>query len=205
MATPGTDEPIVDGRRARAERGRQAAIDAMLELVREQRGAPTAEQVAERAGLSTASVYRYFESLAELQQEMAVRYFALHADLFVLSNEGRGPLPDRIDALVAARIRLYDTIAPVSRLGRSRAVDNPALDEQLRGSRRLLADQVGRHFAPELAGATPASRDDLASLVSSLVSIEAWEHQRDVLDRTDRQIARAWRRGLRLLLAPPPT
>lgn len=203
MADTPTVVPL-DGRRARVERGRRAVIDAMLELVDEGRIPPTAEQVAKRAGVSTASVFRYFDSLGELQQQMAARFFETHADLFVLDDEGAGPLDRRVDALVRARVRLYDRIAPVARLGRSRAVDNEALDAELLASRRALADQVRRHFAPELSALRPAERDDLASVLAATVSIEAWEHLRDVHQRSDVQIARAWRRALRSLLAPTP-
>lgn len=198
-----TDSPTViplDGRRARAERGRRAVIDAMLELVIEGGVPPTADQVAERAGVSTASVFRYFDSLDVLQTEMAARYFEAHADLFVLDGEGEGPLDGRIDKLVKARVRLYDTIFPLARLGRSRAVDNDTLADELRRSRRGLTDQVRRHFAPELAQLRPAERDDLAGLLASMVSIEAWEHLREIHERSDAQIARAWRKGLRALL-----
>jgi len=199
-----TGSPTVvplDGRRARVERGRQAVIDAMLELVVEGRVPPTAEQVAKRAGVSTASVFRYFDSLGELQQQMAIRYFEAHADLFALDDEGEGPIDRRIDTLVRSRVRLYDTIAPLARLGRSRAVDNERLDAELLRSRRGLADQVRRHFAPELDRLKPAERDDLSSLLSATISIESWEHLRDVHRRSDAQIARTWRRALRALLA----
>lgn len=176
----------------------------MLELVVEGRGQPTAADVAERAGVSTASVFRYFDSLVDLEQQMAARYFQAHADLFDLDREGEGPLPQRIDRLVRARVRLYGTIAPLARLGRSRAVDNDALDAELRRSRRGLADQVRRHFAPELASLRPAERDDLAAVLSATVSIEAWDHLRLIHDRTDTQIARAWKHALRALV-PTPT
>lgn len=201
MVEPSTVIPI-DGRRARAERGRRAVIEAMVELVVEGHVPPTAGQIAERAGVSTASIFRYFDSLDDLQSEMARRYFEVHADLFVLEAEGEGPLDDRIDRLVKARVRLYHTIFPLARLGRSRAFDNPELDAQLRQSRRGLADQVRRHFATDLAPLRLAERDDLAGLLAAMVSIEAWEHLRELHGRSDAQIARAWRRGLRSLVGP---
>lgn len=192
----------LDGRRARVQRGREAVLDAMLDLVVEGHGQPTATDVAERAGVSTASVFRYFDTLGDLEQQMAARYFQAHAALFDLDREGEGPLPQRIDRLVKARVRLYATIAPLARVGRSRAVDNDALDAELRRSRRGLADQVRRHFAAELAPLRPVERDDLAATLSATVSIEAWDHLRLIHDRTDTQIARAWKKALRSLLTP---
>lgn len=192
----------LDGRRARAQRGRLAAIDAMLELVEEGHAPPTAEQVAERAGISISSVYRYFDTFAELHREMASRYLEAHADLFEIEDEGAGSLADRIDRLVGSRLALYTTIAPLSRLGRSRAVDNPGLDDDLRAARRRLAEQVHRHLRPELDPLGGDDAADLGALVAGLVSIESWEHQRDVLGRTEDEIARSWRLGLARLLAP---
>ena len=56
----------VDGRRLRRERGRDAVIDALFELLLEGSPTPKSDELARRAGVSEASVFRYFDSLDDL-------------------------------------------------------------------------------------------------------------------------------------------
>lgn len=172
----------------------------MLDLVMEGHIPPTVDQVAQRAGISLASVYRYFDTLADLQTEMAARFFELNSELFSLPDEGQGALEERVERLVDARIRLFNTIAPISRLGRSRAFDNPGLDEVLQHSRRSMAQQVSRHFETEISRCPADQGQDLAALLSGLVSIESWEHQHELLGRDQAAIARSWKLGILLIL-----
>ena len=69
MTQTALSNETIDGRRARRERGRLAVSDAVIDLVGEGNTDPTSEQVAERAGVSVASLFRYFETLEELRQE----------------------------------------------------------------------------------------------------------------------------------------
>ena len=55
-----------DGRTLRRERNRAAMVDAMLELYREGNLAPSSDAIAERAGLSPRSLFRYFEDIDDL-------------------------------------------------------------------------------------------------------------------------------------------
>jgi len=196
-----TDPPTVDGRRARAQRGREAVLATMLDLLEARGSAPTAEEVAERAGVSMSSVYRYFGSLDDLQREAALRFLDRHAARFELDREGEGPLSERIERIVGARTALYRTIGPVARVGRSRAVDNPALDEVLTAFRRSLAAQVHRHFAPELAALPADEGADVGALAALLLAIESWDQLHLVASRSDEQVGRAWRLALTRLLA----
>src|SRR5260370_16775262 len=58
--------PQSDGRLRRSERTRKALIEAYLDLVRENPQAPTAPEIAKRAGCSIRSVYQHFSSLRTL-------------------------------------------------------------------------------------------------------------------------------------------
>ena len=49
-----------DGRTVRAERTRQALVDALLSLLDEGQLQPTAERIAVRAGVSERSVFQHF-------------------------------------------------------------------------------------------------------------------------------------------------
>jgi AcrR family transcriptional regulator len=189
----------LDGRRLRRERGRQAVLDATVDLIQELRRPPTSEEVAARAGVSVASLFRYFDGLADLRDQAHARFFERYDHLFQIPALGDGPLDDRIDALVTARIVLYSTIEPSSRLTRTKVLDQPQAAAALHMVRGRLADQCRAQFAPELAALTPAARDDLVGVVASLTSFESWDHLQE-LGRTTKQVQRAWCAALRSLL-----
>jgi Bacterial regulatory proteins, tetR family len=81
----------VDGRHARRERGRLAVIDAMLILVSEGHVPPTVEQLAERAGVSAASVFRYFDTLEDLRQATTGVFFKRNPHLFEIPEIAKDP------------------------------------------------------------------------------------------------------------------
>src|SRR5213076_1131404 len=62
---------VVDGRRKRGEDNRNRISQAFLSLVAEGVVAPTAEDVAHRAGVGLRSVFRHFTDMEALYREMA--------------------------------------------------------------------------------------------------------------------------------------
>ena len=56
----------LDGRQSRTARSRLAICEACLDLVQEGALQPSADQIAERAGLSRRSIFNHFADLAEL-------------------------------------------------------------------------------------------------------------------------------------------
>lgn len=188
----------MDGRRARRERGRRSVLDAMLELVGEGSVPPSTDVLAQRAGVSPASIFRYFENLDELRELTLAHFFERNAALFDVPALGQGALAERTDRFVAARTRLYAAVAPVARLARSRMHDQPRLVEQLALVRRRQADQVARHFGRELAAMDPVRAEDRKAVIAALTSFESWDH----LAGGEADLERAWRGAIEALLAP---
>ena len=196
-----TDTVHHDGRRARRERNRVAVVDAMFALLQDGHLPPSAELIAERAGVSVSSVFRYFDDLDDLQRETIDRYFERFAPLFVVPDIGVGSLDDRVGRYVDARLALYEATEPIARMARFRAVEEGLIARSLADTRARLAAQVRTHFAPELASMTPAAADDATALVDSLTAFEAWDLLRVGHGRSRVQIRRAWVRGIRALLS----
>ena len=124
----------------------------MVDLVQEGHHPPTVEPIAARAGVSVASIFRYFERLDDLQDETTGRFLERHAPLFEIDRLGVGPRDARIARYVAARRRCT---RPSPRSPASSAParsSNPTVAATLGQMRRRLADQADRHFAPELDG-----------------------------------------------------
>ena len=197
----GTADAAADGRRARRERNRAAVIDAMFELICDGHLPPAVGDVADRAGVSVSSVFRYFENLDDLQRETIRRYFERYAELFELPSAGE-TTAERIAAYVDARLDLYETIGPIARLSRVRAADEPHLAETLAQTRRRFAEQVRSHFRADLAERRPADADDRAALIDALTSFESWDLLRRSHGRTRLRVRRAWVLGIQALLAP---
>lgn len=194
-----TDTPI-DGRRARRERGRLAVTEAMLDLVLEGSGPPAAEQVAARAGVSSASLFRYFETLDDLRSATTRLYFERFRDLFEVPDIGSGPLDVRIAALVRARVELYEQVEPIARLARWRAVEVRQLDETVHRVRATFADQIRHQFDAELRSMSPARRDDAVTVIATLTSFESWDQARHDHGRSPSQLRRGWTDALTRLL-----
>ncbi|MGF1599076.1 MAG: TetR/AcrR family transcriptional regulator [Acidimicrobiales bacterium] len=196
-----TDTGRVDGRRLRRQQGRIAVVDALIDLVLEGHAPPTADEIAARAGVSTASVFRYFDSLDDLRREGIQRYLKRYDHLIDVADIGEHDLTRRVATLVDARQRYYETIDPMARLARAQAFTVPELDEALGRVRATLTDQLSEHFAAELVGLRAAPRRELVALVAALTSHESWEQlHRQGLDRA--AVGRALRAGVERLLAP---
>lgn len=195
------DTSTFDGRRARRERGRLMVIDALIDLIGEGEGPPTAGQVTARAGISTATLFRYFDTLDDLVHEATRRFFEVHAERFDIPGLGDGALPGRIERFAFARTDLYSTIAPIARVARLRAPEQAHISATLHEVRVRLAAQIRTHFAPELASLTPAARDDVVAALAVLTSFEAWDQLQADLSRAPRQIRRAWQRVIERALS----
>jgi AcrR family transcriptional regulator len=197
---PGAASP--DGRTARRERNRAAVVDAVLGLIDEGHLEPGVDQITDRSGVSPRSIFRYFDGLDDLRADVIRRQFERMAPLAVVSRLGQGPLEERIERLVDARLALFEAIRGPARAARLRAAALPAVADGRQAAQALLDDQVRAHFARELRDARPKEADDLAALVGVLLSFDAWEVITAVQGRTRAQVRRAWIRGLGALLAP---
>lgn len=198
-----TDElTVTDGRHARRDRNRVAVIDAMFSLLDEGAVSPSTDAIAQRAGVSVSSLFRYFEGLDDLQEQTIERHFERFAPLFEIPSIGSGSSDARISGFVISRLALYRSIAPVARLARSRSLDQPTIAETLASVRAGFADQVRIHFSAELDHRTPAQRDDLVGLVDALTAFESWDLLISTHARSDRAIRRAWTNGIHRLLDP---
>lgn len=197
---PELDAVLLDGRRMRRDRNRTAVVEAVYALLHEGHVPPSTEAVAERAGVSVSSVFRYFDGLDDLQKQTIELYFERCAPLFEVPALGEGTLDARIATLVAARLALYRSIAPIARLARMRAPEYPLIAESLTGTRARLIRQVRRHFAPELAALDRSDAGNLVALIDVLTSYESWDLMRTVSRLSERRIGASWTSGIRALV-----
>jgi len=176
----------VDGRMARRARNRDAVVDALLAFYEEGDLRPGADAVAERAGLSPRSVFRYFEDVDDLCRAAVERQQERVAGLLTVAAAPSASLRTRIEAVVEQRLALFEAIGAVGVVARLRAPFQPELAAQLDRGRRLLRAQLRRAFAPELEALGPERAAAALAATDVLCSFEA--HQ---LLRRDQGLGRA--------------
>jgi TetR/AcrR family transcriptional regulator of autoinduction and epiphytic fitness len=189
--------PTVDGRRARRHRSRDLAVDAMLDLLGEGVLRPTAQQVADRSGVSLRSIFRIFDDVETLNAAAATRQLSRVRHLFV-DVMPTGTVTDRITEVVAINGRLYESVAPIRRAALRSAPESPALQEQLARARGWVRAEVERVFATELDDAPR----DTAAAVELALSFEAWDQLRGAQGASPARAAAAVTRIVTALLSP---
>ncbi len=161
-----------DGRRLRRALNREAVVDALLSLYDEGNLRPGTDRIAERAGISPRSLFRYFDDTDDLAREAIARQQARAMPLLLLGIEADAPFDDRVRALVEQRFRLFDGIGQAAYVARLRAPFQPAVAESLETTRAFLRNQIRVLFATEFAALGDQAGDALAAadVVTSLES-----------------------------------
>ncbi len=187
-----------DGRRARREQNRAAVVDALAELYREGTYEPSAGEIAERAGLSSRSLFRYFDDVDDLNRAAVDQQLARARPLVAVDARPEDPTTRKVERLVDARLRLYEAIAPAARAARICAWRHPVLAAQITSTRSYLRHQLERLFAPELDALGPGQAPAALAAMDALCSFEAVELLQDGHEAPEAALVQ----GLRCLLAP---
>lgn len=172
---------VADGRRLRRTQNREAVLDAMVELFAEGVLQPGTDGIAERAGVSSRSLFRYFDDIDDLNRAAIERQLAAARPLLDVGARPDEPTVVKVERLVAARLRLFEAIAPAARAARVHAHRHQVVAAHMRRSRSYLRHQLRRLFAPELA-----ARPAVLPAVDALCSFETYE-----LLRHDQGLSRA--------------
>ncbi len=186
-----------------ATRRRVRALDAFIDLVLEGHLPPTAEQVADRAGISKATFFRYFENLNAIRYDAGARMLERFPLLHV-AEPGQGPLRERIERFVSLRVKLWEEVHLLARLQRTMVLQDPDAARMVDRVRETMVDQVRQHFAPELRERSAAQRDDAAMLIATITSVESWEQFRNTYRRSPLQTRRAWGTAIEAILGVRP-
>jgi AcrR family transcriptional regulator len=166
----------VDGRTARRDRGRTAVLEAALDLFEEENLEPTPEQIALRAGVSTRSVYRYFQDRDELVRAIIAHKQLKILPLFHIENIGKGDLDTRLSRLVDSRLRVYDATGATARAMAIKASSDPVIHEQIQFRKSVFREQVENNFRQEFDRMTTSQRSTSLNAIDALTQL-------DVLDR----------------------
>jgi AcrR family transcriptional regulator len=193
------DEPV-DRRRLRTERGRELVVTALLQFFDEGESQPGAARIAERAGVSERSVFRYFDDLDALAAEAVARQIGRTRELFAPPDPSGG-LDRRIRALVDQRLHIHDEVAVVAAAGRRIEARASSVADAFAYRRRVLRDQVATQFAPELAAHAGRERGELLDAADAAASFEQIEQLRNVVGHSRARTRAVLVRTLQALFA----
>jgi AcrR family transcriptional regulator len=170
----------LDGRQSRTARSRLAICEACLDLVQEGALQPSADQIAERAGVSRRSIFNHFSDLAELYDAVVAAGMQRYAPLLEEISD-REPVARRVDHLAQVRSRFLEATAAFTRALTAQALVGPASDQALRVSRdaaRHQYQEVERLFQRELRGLSEPERAEVVEAMSAAMSALQWEYLR---------------------------
>lgn len=183
-----------DGRTVRAERTRQALVDALLGLLDAGELSPTAAAIAQRAGVSERSVFQHFPDREALFEAVARQQYERVMPT-LRPVDASLPLDERIDQFTRQRARLYELIGGVRRAALLIEHESPAVAGWLTTARRAKAAEAERVFRRELEVIPADEREPLRAALIAACAWPAWEswrtHQRLGVSRARAAMAAA--------------
>lgn len=192
------------GRSAQRARTRKAIVRAAAELLA-QRKRPSLDEVADAAGVSRATAYRYFPGLDALLNEAAVDMVVPEPEALFEAGEPKGdPLERVLHVDNAFDQAIHDREVPLRlMLARilERSVQPDAKDAPLRQNRRVpLIERALEPFTDRIAA---EHRDRLISALAMIIGTEGFIALKDVvgLDAAAAQEVRRWAIGALLRAA----
>jgi TetR/AcrR family transcriptional regulator of autoinduction and epiphytic fitness len=189
-----------DGRTVRAERTRQALVDALFSLLYEGQLQPTAERIAQRAGVSERSLFQHFADREALYQAVAVQQVERIVPTLDPIDVSLA-LPERIEAFVAERARLLETVTPVRRAALLLEPESEVVAGWLQSTRRQKAREVERVFRAELEQVAQPQRGVLLAALVAASAWTCWEGLRAHQRLSEERSRAAMRAALTALLA----
>jgi TetR/AcrR family transcriptional regulator, regulator of autoinduction and epiphytic fitness len=197
---------IADGRSARRERNRDAVLDALVELTTEGADDPSIDDIADRAGVSYRSVYRYFKDRSEMMDAATDRAMGWIQPL-LLNASGpvalSDPLDHRIDSIVDARVELYVQIADMIRSAMIQSFSNRRINEVFLHSRRVSRRQISERFTQELAVFSERERELRITSIDQVLSFQALDYVMFERGHTREELERYLRGAVRAALTVP--
>ncbi len=195
-----------DGRSARRERNRDAVLDALVALTTEGKHEPSIDEIAERAGVSYRSVYRYFDDRTEMMEAATDRALEWIQPLLV---DASGPLVPadpidmRIDSVINARVEVYFKVAEMMRQTMVQSFSNRKIDEHFRNARRISRRQVHDRFHNELKLFSPQEGELRISAIDQTLSFMSLDYMFEERSHSREEVERFLRLAIRTALTSP--
>lgn len=144
---PDLESRSEDGRRLRSDRSRRAIIEALFELMRDGDMRPTAASVAERANVGLRTVFRHFEDMESIFEEMTDELKAVIMPR-VLAPLETSTWRDRLLELADRNADIYEDVFPMQVALIIRRFQSDFLTRQYQSEVELLRSSL-KSFLPK--------------------------------------------------------
>jgi AcrR family transcriptional regulator len=158
----------IDGRRLRTEESRRRVVAALLDRVREGDVNPSAEAVAQRAGVGLRTVFRLFKDKEGLFRQMSEAVTAGFAETAATPFAG-ATWREQLEELMERRFAVFEQVMPYRRAAQAHAHYSETVRRNNETMRQFLRKT--------LVSVTPAAlREDKAAFeaLDLALSIDAW-------------------------------
>lgn len=176
-----------DGRRQRSARSREAIIKASLALIDQGVLVPTAQQIAEQAGVGVRSFFRHFEDMEALFEAVD-----MHArEQFYAPFERQpvsGTLAERVDGFLKNQLNAYGQLQNIILSAQAQAWRSKVLRHNYARDQRRLRDVLLRWF-PELQD-KPMAKCEAADAATSFDMWYRLRHHQQLGARESQAIMR---------------
>ncbi len=183
-----------DGRRLRADESRRRIAQAMLDLVREGEVTPSAETVAERAGVGRRTVFRLFNDMEGVYREMHAIMVARLAPMFAAPFDG-ATWRERLDEVIERRAHMFEEMLPIKSAADAHRYRSAFLQNEHKKLTRLQR-QTMLAVLPE----SITSQTERVEALDLTLSFEVWRRLRQEQRLPPRQAAAVLRRIVRALM-----
>ena len=164
-----------DGRRQRSERSQTAIIEAALALMDEGALVPTAQQIADRAGVAIRSFFRHFADMDSLFLAADEMLISSYEALFEVDNRA-GTLSERVARAIDLYGNAFDQLRPIILCTQAQLWRSPKLRENYAWHQKRLRKEL-ELWLPEVVALPKDRREALHAVASFDMWHRLREHQ----------------------------
>lgn len=184
-----------DGRRRRSDRSRRRIIEAMFDLISEGHMSPSAVDVAERASVGLRTVFRHFEDMDSIYDEMTAELTEAVMPKFLAPYEA-GTWRERLMECVDRRAGIYETVFPMRVCMMLRRFHSKFLGEQYERETKLSRSALKSILPKQVT----ANRE-LFGAIEALLDFSTWRQLRQDQNRSVESAKASLRLALNGLIA----
>ena len=162
-----------DGRRQRSERSQTAIIEAALALMDEGALVPTAQQIADRAGVGIRSFFRHFADMDSLFLAADEMLISSYEALFEVDNRA-GTLSERVARAIDLYGNAFDQLRPIILCTQAQLWRSPKLRENYAWHQKRLRKEL-ELWLPEVV----ALPNDRREALHAVASFDMWHRLRE--------------------------
>lgn len=166
-------DAISDGRRERSKASRSAIVNAMVELIRQGNLSPTADQVSALARVGQRTVFRHFEDMEAIYQEVTQRVEDRIMPIMIRPLEARH-WEDRVREMADRRWKIYEELLPFRTAGDLKRFNSEVIMQEYRRQLKLEWTTL----SAVLPDAVIADRP-LAIALNLALSFQCWRRLRE--------------------------